>query len=176
MLVWCHEREVLHGDFKLENIMFTMNGYLKLIDFGYAVPILPESESTYLTRITGTPSYSAPEMITSRFKGPASDWFALGTCMFELLTGEYLFEGNDGDSGDVSSEIVSGSLSKLHKVGLPPHVEELLHKFLAYDIKDRWGRTNFYQISNSPVFRRIDWERLIKQRDKIELYEEETDD
>jgi len=83
-----HGRGVLHRDVKPENLMFTAEGTIKVTDFGIA-KVVGGSE-TVMTRtgsVQGTPAYMAPEQVQSLDVSPATDVYAAGTVLYELLAG-----------------------------------------------------------------------------------------
>jgi eukaryotic-like serine/threonine-protein kinase len=84
-----HRRLVVHRDLKPSNILVTADGQVKLLDFGIAKLLGDEQEETHLTRVGGamlTASYAAPEQILGGEVMVATDVFALGVVLFELLT------------------------------------------------------------------------------------------
>ena len=89
---------IVYRDLKPENVMLDWTGHVKLVDFGFAVPI-KDSES--VTGGCGTAMYIAPE-IASGHKGNTHgfpvDWWAVGIMIYEFLTGRAPF----GDSSDLT--------------------------------------------------------------------------
>lgn len=87
-----HSKNIIHRDLKLENILLNSrdNGVLELriADFGLAKQLLP-GEIDY--HKCGTPTYIAPELLRGQGATIKSDIFGLGSIMFNLLTGRYLF-------------------------------------------------------------------------------------
>jgi hypothetical protein len=84
-----HARGVLHRDLKPANIMITNEGIARLMDFGIAV----SGDGDDPERITeGTPAYMAPEQLVGRQVSVRSDIYALGLVLYELFTGQRLFQ------------------------------------------------------------------------------------
>jgi serine/threonine-protein kinase len=95
-MVYMHSQGVVHRDLKPENVLITAEGQVKLMDFGIA---LDESARrltwTGLSTTIGTPDYMAPEQISGRHGDARTDIYALGTILFEMLTGELPFSGSN---------------------------------------------------------------------------------
>jgi calcium/calmodulin-dependent protein kinase I len=99
-LSYCHSKNVVHRDCKLENLLLTykqVNGKLseypivKLIDFGFAAI----AETDCLTESCGTPEYIAPEVVRRQPYGKAVDMWSLGVVAFVLSSGRFPFRGAD---------------------------------------------------------------------------------
>jgi hypothetical protein len=84
-----HQCSIVHRDLKPANILLTPDGIPKITDFGLAKRMDAEAHLTQSNAILGTPSYMAPEQAEagSRTVGPAADIYALGTILYEMLTG-----------------------------------------------------------------------------------------
>lgn len=91
-LAYAHSARVLHRDIKPPNIFVTSHGAVKLLDFGIA-RVLARTSQRASTRI-GTLEYMAPEQITGA-AGTNADLWALGVTLYELLTGQLPFGGED---------------------------------------------------------------------------------
>jgi serine/threonine protein kinase len=90
-----HQSHIVHRDLKPSNIFLGTQG-VKLVDFGLALPLAESSGDVRLTRpgtLVGTPAYMAPEQWEGEDVGPATDLFACGALLFEMLTGRRAFAG-----------------------------------------------------------------------------------
>jgi serine/threonine-protein kinase len=88
-LVYLHGRKVVHRDLKPENVLVTADGQVKILDFGIALDETARRLTwAGLSSAVGTPDYMAPEQIAGRRGDERTDVYALGTMVFEMLTGE----------------------------------------------------------------------------------------
>ena len=133
-----HAAGVVHRDVKPENVMLSPSGP-KLADFGIAR--LPDSTLTRATSVLGTPAYSAPEALASGEFSAASDQFSLAATLYEALTGERAFPGQDALA--VAARVASGkppAATEAHPpLRLYPHLDVILDRALAKDPKRRFA-------------------------------------
>ncbi len=87
-----HGRGIVHRDVKPENILVTVDGTVKVADFGLA-RAFADGRQTQAGTVTGTVQYLAPEQIRGEPADPRSDLYSLGIVAFELLTGRLPFTG-----------------------------------------------------------------------------------
>lgn len=121
---------IVHRDIKPENILLTDKNELKLTDFGWSNYINNDSiRSTYC----GTPVYLAPEMIKAIGHDEHIDIWCIGVLMFELLTGDIPFPGNDMKT--LSDNILKTRV--LWPKDIDPNAKDLIKKILKPDPKDR---------------------------------------
>lgn len=110
-----HEHGILHRDLKPENLLFASEGQLKVADFGVAKML--DGGATLATvngNVLGTPAYMAPEQAEGQAPGPATDVYAIGTILFELLSGSLPF------TGETPMALLVSRLTKQ-----PPHLHDL---------------------------------------------------
>ena len=93
-LQFAHERNVVHRDIKPANIMLAADDTVKVTDFGTA-KILQIGTVQQTAHVMGTPSYMSPEQVKGRAVDGRSDIFSLGVMLYEMLTGEKPFPGQN---------------------------------------------------------------------------------
>jgi len=87
---YLHAKDIVYRDLKPENIMMGEDGYLKMIDFGFAKVV---TKRTFT--ICGTPEYIAPEILLNQGHGKPVDWWCLGVLVYEMLAGFPPFQDED---------------------------------------------------------------------------------
>jgi eukaryotic-like serine/threonine-protein kinase len=91
---YAHKNLVVHRDIKPANILVAADGAPKLLDFGIAKLLLPDAGELALTRPTDrimTPGYASPEQVRGEHVTTATDVYALGVLLYQLLTGQSPF-------------------------------------------------------------------------------------
>jgi len=119
-LVHAHERRVIHGDIKPQNVMVTNSGELRILDFGTS------GEAAALT-----PAYASCELLEGREADPRDDLFALACLSYELLAGEHPFQHRR------STEARTLRVTPSRPPGLTGRQWRALMRGLAWDRADR---------------------------------------
>src|SRR5215813_7929866 len=93
-LQFAHDRNIVHRDIKPANLMLTPDDTVKVTDFGTA-KILQFGTVNQTTHVMGTPSYMSPEQVKGKVVDGRSDIFSLGVLLYEMVTGEKPFPGQN---------------------------------------------------------------------------------
>ncbi|HTB88950.1 MAG TPA: protein kinase [Steroidobacteraceae bacterium] len=119
-LAHAHDRRVIHGDIKPQNVMVTNSGEVRILDFGTS------GETVALT-----PAYASCELLEGREADPRDDLFALACLSYELLAGEHPFQHRR------STEARTLKISPSRPPGLSGRQWRALSRGLAWDRADR---------------------------------------
>ena len=158
-----HGRGLVHLDVKPQNLQLADDGRIKLIDFGLAQPA-GGIQQTVGGRTFGTAAYLAPEQACGEAVEPATDIYALGCVVYELLTGRPPF--GDGRGTDRKNDVVRARLERLPapptKAGpdrtLPAWVDDVVLWALAREPSARYASAETF----ARVFRAaVDGERVV---------------
>ena len=125
-----HSQGVIYRDLKPENLLIDRQGYLKLIDFGFAK--LTKGK-TYT--LCGTPEYIAPEIILNKGHGKEVDWWCLGVLIYEMMVGVDPFA--DDDPMSIFRNILDLKLKFPSK--FPLDARSLVRHLLEPDLGKRYG-------------------------------------
>ncbi len=135
-LTEAHDHEIVHRDIKPQNIILTENGELKVTDFGIARAA--SATMTQTGSILGTAHYISPEQALGQKVGAPSDIYSLGILMYEMLTGDLPFRG-DNPINIAMKHINENPLppSRLRD-DIPPGLEMVVMKALSKDPINRY--------------------------------------
>ena len=132
-----HASGIIHRDIKSDNIMVTKDGQVKVMDFGLA-KIQGASVLTKEGEIMGTVAYMSPQQATGEAIDHRSDIFSLGVILYELLTGQRPFTGDQ-------EIVVVFSLLNEEPMGVrelnrevPQELEQIVFKALRKEPQDRY--------------------------------------
>jgi serine/threonine protein kinase len=141
-LAAAHDANIIHRDLKSENVVLTVKGgdpdFVKVLDFGIAKQIDTASSSqTTPGMVMGSPDYMAPEQAAGAPSNALSDIYALGTILFEMLTGRLPFTGRNAI--DVLMKKGGGPAPSVIELRpeVPPPLAEVVARCLARELDRR---------------------------------------
>ena len=135
-LEYLHAQHIIYRDLKPENVVINANGYIKLVDLGFAKKI---HLRTYT--LCGTPEYLSPEQITLRGHGRGVDWWASGVFLYELLVGftPFCFENKDLNPTIIYQNILNPKYEIEYPSRLSSEVVHLVSSLLRSKPMERVG-------------------------------------
>ncbi|EER25020.1 Serine/threonine kinase [Coccidioides posadasii str. Silveira] len=159
-LKYFHENGVIYRDLKLDNILLTLDGHIKIGDYGLCKEDMWYGSTT--STFCGTPEFMAPEILLDKKYGRAVDWWAFGVLIYQMLLQQSPFRGEDED------EIYDAILADepLYPIHMPRDSVSILQKLLTREPELRLGSgpTDAQEIMSHAFFRNINWEDIYHKR------------
>lgn len=125
---YAHRRMIIHRDLKPGNVLVQKDGTPKLLDFGIAKLLDPDSEGTEEATVVGlramTPAYASPEQKRGEPATIRSDIYSLGVILLELATGRRAHEESTGTAGADALSTVPVELTRVAARAMRPAPEE----------------------------------------------------
>jgi predicted Ser/Thr protein kinase len=137
-LAFAHQHGIVHRDVKPQNVLVNASDEAKVTDFGIARSLDVERGVTQTGTVLGTSNYLSPEQASGRPVTPATDIYSLGVVLYELLTGEVPFTGQN---------LVAVAMQHVHepppsvlarRPDVPPRLAAAIEKALEKDPADRF--------------------------------------
>jgi serine/threonine protein kinase len=136
-LAYAHEHGIVHRDVKPSNIMVVRDGHVKITDFGIA-RMASAAVRTQTGMVLGSPKYMSPEQVMGKLTDQRSDIFSLGVMLYEMLTGQAPFTGENVNAIMYQTlNAVPPPPSSLSP-GVPEMLNFIVAKALAKDVDDRY--------------------------------------
>ena len=158
-LKYIHNKNVVHRDIKLDNILIDLTNTIKICDFGVSRQIRPD-EMMY--EHCGTPAYISPEIFENKgYKGSGCDIWSAGVTLYYMLGGEQPFKASSIE--ELEKNIMKGDFKPLEEV--TQEANDLIKGMLQVNPKERFGVDD---ILNHPWLDKVD----LNQRQKLNLFTE----
>jgi serine/threonine protein kinase len=139
-LVYMHEHGIVHRDLKPENVLVSEDGHVKLVDFGIAMDEAARRLTwAGLSATIGTPDYMAPEQVRGRRGDVRTDVYALGTMLYEMITGELPHTGANAHA--VMRAKMDEDPRPPHEVlpDIDSHIEEIILRAIERSPRERYA-------------------------------------
>ena len=136
-----HRRGIIHRDIKPQNVIVKSDGSIKMLDFGIALA-KGSMQLTQANNVMGSVHYLAPELAKGQSASPQSDIYALGICLFEMLTGDVPFKAEQ--AVQVALMHMHNDMPEVRSINpeIPQSVENIVIRATAKDPDKRYTSCN----------------------------------
>ena len=133
-----HASYIIHRDLKPQNIMIQDNGEIKITDFGIAMA-LNNTQLTQTNSVMGSVHYLPPEQASGKGATVKSDIYSMGIMLFELLTGNLPFKGDN--AVEIAFKQIKDDIPSVRDINpsIPQSVENIILKATAKNPKNRYN-------------------------------------
>ena len=133
-----HASYIIHRDLKPQNIMIQDNGEIKITDFGIAMA-LNNTQLTQTNSVMGSVHYLPPEQASGKGATVKSDIYSMGIMLFELLTGNLPFKGDN--AVEIAFKQIKDDIPSVREINnsIPQSVENIILKATAKNPKNRYN-------------------------------------
>ena len=138
-LSYAHSKNIIHRDIKPSNIMITLEGHVKVVDFGISILSSDDDKDSGLM---GTPSYMAPELIDGSAASQSSDLFSVAVLLYEMIAGTLPFTGDDAHA--VLFKIINSDPDPMGDA-VPEAVKLLLNNALSKNVVNRFDSADEFE-------------------------------
>ena len=144
-LAYAHEHDIVHRDVKPSNIMVVRDGHVKITDFGIA-RMASSSVRTQTGMVLGSPKYMSPEQVMGKAIDRRSDIFSLGVMLYEMLTGQAPFIGENVNAIMYQTLNVAPAPPNKLNPAVPEMLNFIVAKALAKGVDDRYQNAKDFAI------------------------------
>jgi serine/threonine protein kinase len=137
-----HAKRMIHRDIKSENILFSSDAEVKIVDCGLAARLINAEGLAEELGIAGTTAYMSPEQARGGRLDRRSDIFSVGVVLYELLSGKLPFEAKEESALVYLIMNVDPPPLQSLRADIPPDVAHLVHKALEKDPSRRYQTVN----------------------------------
>lgn len=159
-LEYFHKQGIIYRDLKLDNILLTLDGHIKIADYGLC------KENMWYTNTTstfcGTPEFMSPEILLEQRYTRAVDWWAFGVLIYEMLLGQSPFRGEDED--EIFDAILEDEI--LYPINMTRDSVSICQKLLDRNPERRLGagKGDAEEIKRHPFFKGVNWDDMLAKR------------
>lgn len=159
-LKYFHDNGIVYRDLKLDNILLTTKGHIKIGDYGLC------KDGMWYKSVTGTfcgtPDFMAPEIIAGKQYDRSVDWWAFGVLLFQMLMCQSPFKGDDED--DVFNAIEHDEVR--FPITMPRQTVLVLQALLTKDPAQRLGsgERDALEIMEHPFFQDVNFDDVLHLR------------
>lgn len=144
-LAYAHEHGIVHRDVKPSNIMLVRDGHAKITDFGIA-RMASSAVRTQTGMVLGSPKYMSPEQVMGKEIDQRSDIFSLGVMLYEMLTGQAPFDGENVNAIMYQTLNVVPAPPNSLNPAVPEMVNFIVAKALAKGLEDRYQNAKDFAV------------------------------
>jgi serine/threonine protein kinase len=144
-LAYAHEHGIVHRDVKPSNIMLVRDGHVKITDFGIA-RMASSAVRTQTGMVLGSPKYMSPEQVMGKDIDQRSDIFSLGVMLYELLTGQAPFDGENVNAIMYQTLNLAPAPPSSLNPAVPEMVNFIVAKALAKGLDDRYQNAKDFAV------------------------------
>lgn len=159
-LKYFHDNGIVYRDLKLDNILLTVTGHIKIGDYGLCKENMYHKSTT--STFCGTPEFMAPEIIAGKPYDRSVDWWAFGVLLFQMLLCQSPFKGDDEDEifNAIEHDVVK------YPISMPRQTVLVLQALLTKDPSQRLGSSerDADEIIEHAYFADVDFDDVLNLR------------
>jgi len=159
-LKYFHDNGIVYRDLKLDNILLTTKGHIKIGDYGLCKENMWHKSTT--GTFCGTPEFMAPEIISGKPYDRSVDWWAFGVLLFQMLLCQSPFKGDDEDEifNAIEHDVVK------YPISMPRQTVLVLQALLTKDPSQRLGSStrDAEEIMEHPYFADVNFDDVLNLR------------
>ncbi|KAG2735346.1 hypothetical protein G9P44_001560 [Scheffersomyces stipitis] len=159
-LKYFHDNGIVYRDLKLDNILLTTKGHIKIGDYGLCKENMWHKSTT--GTFCGTPEFMAPEIIAGKPYDRSVDWWAFGVLLFQMLLCQSPFKGDDED--EIFNAIEHDDVK--YPISMPRQTVLVLQALLTKDPNTRLGSSerDAEEIMDHPYFQDVNFDDVFHCR------------
>ncbi|CEP19277.1 hypothetical protein [Parasitella parasitica] len=158
-----HSRHIVYRNLKPESILLDAHGHIALTDFGLCKQLKNKMDSIQDVPQAITQEYLSPEMVMQKPYGMASDWWALGVLMYELLTGSPPFHSTE--EGELFRQILEAPVKFPAGGCITEEAKDFICQLLERDPSKRLGSNGgVARVKAHAFFKDLNWSVVYKKQ------------